>query len=448
MQFDYRKSNATANQLGSTQNLFMDSFLGKTIAITIFLLCIYLMTLVIDHNLVKDFDYYIGLLTSISFIYFLLKVVISFFYKSVKKDPLSDHKVSVVLPSFNEGTESVKKSIECLVNQDYPVHEIIFIDDGSDSIEAYETAVKMSEEFKAINEKKPDSHLPKITAHRFTKNQGKRAAQTWAFKRAEGDILMLSDSDGYIYPDAVRELLKPFRDKKVTSVVGHINPRNSKDSLITRLQDILYTSAFRIGRGAQSVTNSVLVCSGALSMHRKNFILNNLDRFAEGTAMGIKMDAGDDRCLTMLSLENGGKTKYQSTALCITDVPEKTGKFFKQQVRWNKSFYLYTLETLKFAWKRPNVLFWVLAEGFVWLIFGISSLVSLLTGSTTALYLLLIYSMAYLTLSSLAGGIYYVFRNPLVYLLSPFFALMHMLILFPVRVFSLLTIKADNWGTR
>lgn len=439
-----------SQNIDRSKNLFMDSFFGKIIAVSIFFVCIYLMTLVINQSLFKGFGYYVGLLSSVSFLYLLLKVVISFFYKPVTTEPLPSHKVSVILPNFNEGVESVKKSIDCLIQQDYPVYEIIFIDDGSADPSAYDEVVKLSKEFEMMNKhlKDGETPYPKLVTHRFERNQGKRSAQTWAFKRAQGDILMLCDSDGYIYPDAVREMLKPFRDSKVTSVVGHINPRNNKDSLITRLQDILYTNAFRIGRGSQSVTNSVLVCSGALSMHRTKFVSNNIEKFAKGEVLGIKMDAGDDRCLTMLSLESGGKTKYQSTAICITDVPEKTSKFFKQQVRWNKSFYLYTIETLKFAWRRPIVLFWVLSEGFIWLIFSFSSLISLFSGSTTALYLLIIYSISYLTLSSLASGLYYVFRNPLVYLLTPFFALIHMFILFPVRVYSLITIKTTSWGTR
>lgn len=119
----------------------------------------------------------------------------------------------------------------------------------------------------------------------------------------------------------MRELLKPFNDKKVTSIVDHINARNVKDNVLTGMQDIMYHSAFRIGRAAQSIANCILVYSGALSMHRRHVVINNLEGFLDSSVFGIKIVTGDDRLLTYLSLKSGGKTKYQSTARCITDVP-------------------------------------------------------------------------------------------------------------------------------
>lgn len=441
---------------GANQARFMESFFGKFLAIFLFIICAYSMTLVVNQQLVKDASYYIGLLTSITLLYFLLKIVISFFYTPVKKSPL-EHKVSVIISNYNESVESVKNTINCLLNQDYPIHEIIFVDDGSQDDRGFNEVLRMSQQINNVHKEVavssepgsfPSINNPKIVTHRFKKNQGKRAAQAWAFEKAEGDILFLIDSDGYIFPDALKELLKPFRDSKVNSVVGHILPRNYKDTFLTRVQDVLYTSAFRVGRGAQSVTNTVLVCSGALSVHRKYFVLENLEQFKKGKVLGIVSDAGDDRALTMFGLRNGGKTKYQSTALCITDVPDKTKKFFTQQVRWARSFYLYTVYALKDAWKNPFYLFWLLGEGTIWLIFGITTLVSLFSGTAIPVYLILLYSMGYLILSSLMHGIYYIFRRPLVFLLAPIFAIAHTVIIIPVRIYALLTIKNSQWGTR
>jgi len=432
---------------GFTQNAFMESIWGKMIAIIVFIICAFSMTMVVDHRLTKDISYYLGILSSVSLLYFLFKVVISFFYKPTKSEPL-DHKVSVIISNFNESIDSVHKTIDCLLKQDYPIHEIIFVDDGSDDESAYNEVLNMSKNMEIKKNNSIEKNCPTIITHRFAKNKGKRSAQAWAFQRSTGDILFLVDSDGYIFPDALSELLKPMRDSKVNSVVGHILPRNDKTNFITRLQDILYTGAFRIGRGAQSVTSSVLVCSGALSIHRREFVVKHLDIFLRGKIFGIETDAGDDRCLTMLSLAVGGKTKYQSTALCITDVPEKTGKFFKQQVRWSKSFFLYTVYSLKYAWKKPAMLFWLIGEGFMWLLFSISKLFSLFNGFSLPIHLIIIYSLAYLTIASFLHGVYYIFRNPLVFLLAPIFSLCHMFLLFPIRVYALLTLKKTNWGTR
>lgn len=452
----FRKENEVL--LGAKQAKLRESFMGRIIVISIFAIAVFGMTMVVDQTLFKGVSYYVSVLSSVSLLYILFRVVISFFYRPVREEPLEGYKVSVIIPNFNEGVESVKKSIDCLINQDYPIHEIIFIDDGSEDDSGYQEVLRISEEFNSYSEVAATlengveasytRHLPKIIAHKFEKNQGKRAAQTWGFKKSTGDIIFIVDSDGYIYSDALRELLKPLRDPKVSSVVGHILPRNSKNTIMTRLQDVLYTSAFRIGRAAQSVTGTVLVCSGALSVHRKNIIMKNLDFFTSAKLLGVENEAGDDRCLTMFALQDGYKTKYQSTALCITDVPERAKNFFKQQVRWNKSFYVYTIYTLKFAWKRPAMLFWTLGEGFMWIIFAVTKIYEIFNGTTLPIWLMLLYSATYLILAAMMSGAYYIFRNPLVFLITPFLSLIHMLILFPVRIYALLTLKKSGWGTR
>lgn len=415
----------------------IDTPLGKILAATIFAVCVFLMFHV-NFRAEKDVDYIFGVLMSLSLAYFLLKMLISFFYTPAKGEP-GEHKVSVVVPCYNESTYSVQVMIESLLKQSYPVHEIIFVDDGSADITTYQAVKKLAEE------------NPKIRCHRFEKNKGKKEGQKWAFERATGDIIMLTDSDSYISRHAVKEMLRQFRDEKVSSVVGHINARNENDSFITRLQDILYQGAFRVGRGAQSVTGTVLVCSGALSMHRREVVMDNLDFFMKEKRLGIAIKNGDDRCLTIAALKSGGKTKYQSTATAVTDVPEDLTKFFKQQTRWARSFFLYSMVSLKYAWKRPSFLFWLIGEGAMWALFTTSVIQSLtkvtnLTATNWQMYAY--YTICYLILASLNHGLYYIFRNPFRYFLAPLFALAHMAIIFPVRLYALLTIWKDNWGTR
>jgi hyaluronan synthase len=457
--YDFKKEIKEENWLGSKEALVTEKPLSKLLVIMIFLMCVIAIAFV-NVTAPKTIDFYISLFTSITFLYFLTKMVFSFFYKPSNNEIPHGEKVSVVIPSYNEKTDAVLKTIECLLNEDYPLHEIIFIDDGSTDPSAYYEVKRLAHELEAgklqvastsfqnVNLNYVPIMMPKIITHRFEENKGKRFAQAWGFQRATGDKIMIVDSDGYIYPDAVRELLKPFQDEKVLAVTGHVNVRNLKDNLITRLQDILYQSAFRVGRGSQSVTNSVLVCSGAISMFRKDFILRNLPYFIDQKLFGKPLNIGDDRRLTTLALREGGKVKYQSTARCITDVPTTIKQFFKQQVRWSKSFYLDSLSALTFAWKRPLMLMWLLGEGTIWAIFAVSVLATWFSASVAMLKLIMIYSIGYLCLTALSHDVYYIFRNPLMYLISPFFAFIHMLLIFPIRLYALLTLFNTGWGTR
>lgn len=438
--------------------VIIENWKTKLFSICVFTLLIVLMFHV-NYTVEKSLEYYIGAFATISFIYLLFRIVLSFFYNPVREEPTKNYKVTVVMPSYNESVESVSKAIDCLFKQDYPIHEIIFVDDGSSDLSAYNYVLALSRELglgyreisatsSAIDSSIKHSGYTDLIVHRLDSNKGKREAMAWGFRHATGDMLMLVDSDGYIYPNATRELLKPFNDDKVFSVVGHINARNVGDNFVTRLQDILYQSAFRVGRAAQSVTNSVLVCSGALSMYRSKVVTSNIDEFLKKSFMGISCENGDDRCLTDIALKYGGKTKYQSTAMCITDVPINTKTFFKQQVRWAKSFYLYTFKSMTHAWNKPFMMMWLVCEGFLWILFSVSQAISLFHWTGNYVLLVIIFSVGYFILSSLVSGIYYVFKNPFIYMLAPLYALMHMFLLFPIRVYALLTINKAGWGTR
>lgn len=432
---------------GDLKNLKVYSTWRIALAWVLFLACMTGMIFV-NTQVEKNLEFVASMFLSVTFLYFILKMVLSFNYKPVIEEPVEGIKVSVVIPSYNESPAAVRKTIECLIEQDYPLHEIWFVDDGSPDETAYNEVVRIAEEVNSLKESSLTGKIPFIKYHKFTKNQGKRAAQTWAFEQANGDMIMIVDSDGYIYPDAVRELLKPFKDEKVSAVTGHVNARNLTDSFMTRLQDVLYESAFRVGRGAQSMTNTVLVCSGAISMFKKQFISEIINEFDNQKLFGKKVNIGDDRRLTTLALKRGGKTKYQATARCITDVPHSVRTFFKQQVRWSKSFFVDSFIALQFAWKRPFMLLWLLGEGTIWIVFAVSSVLTLLTSSSAILFILMIYSAGYLILSALANNVYYIFKNPLLYLISPIFAVAQMCLVFPIRLYALATLHQSGWGTR
>nr|WP_236838630.1 glycosyltransferase family 2 protein [Caldalkalibacillus salinus] len=200
-------------------------------------------------------------------------MLLSFRYKPIQTEaPIK--KVSVVIPSFNENPEAAVKTVNSVIDQDYPIHEIFFIDDGSKETLAY------------LQVKKMENIYPNLKAFRYENNKGKREAQIFAFERLTGDMIVTVDSDGYLYPNAVRELLKPFNDPEVIAVTGYINARNRDDNWFTRLLDMRYDNAFRVERAAQSVTGNVLVCSGPSSCYKAEAILENIERYKHQTFLG------------------------------------------------------------------------------------------------------------------------------------------------------------------
>ncbi|MBC1406052.1 glycosyltransferase, partial [Listeria welshimeri] len=249
----------------------------------------------------------------------------------------------------------------------------------------------------------------KIHAHKLSKNQGKRFAQAYAFKKSTGDVFFTMDSDGEIYPDTLYELMRPFSTDKVQAVTGHINARNRKSSLLSYLLDMRYDNAFRVERASQSVTGNILVCSGPISCYRRAIVMDNLDRYLNQTVLGAPAHVGDDRCLTNYANERG-KTVYQESAKCVTDVPEKMSVFLKQQTRWSKYNIIFH--------------FWDL------------------TWQDWLFYLLLS------CLSAYARNVHYMFKYPFCYLLAPIYGFIHFFTIHIVRIIALCTLRVNKWGTR
>lgn len=421
----------------------------KTFVITLFVLTVAALFFV-NWTASDRFNLTIGLYGSVMITYLLGKMLLSFKYTEVTMEP-PDLKVSVVIPSYNEAPDAVLGTVESILKQDYPIHEIFVIDDGSKDRSAYEAVLELKKSLMAVSGETaslfPGSTLPNIIVHRLPENQGKRHAQIWAFERATGDIYVTVDSDCTIFPNAIRELLKPMNDPEVMATTGHVNIRNRTDNILTRLIDMRYDNAFRVERAAHSVTKNVLVCSGPLSAYRSEVVMKNLEHYGSQTFLGQPVQLGDDRCLTNYAIKEG-KTIYQSTARCITDAPTTLRTLLKQQSRWNKSFFRESLIALKIGLHKPNVFVWVMLEMFLWLAFGVSIVMAVYLTSTTMGWVMAIYYFAYVTISAYARNVFYAYKNPFTFLMAPIYGILFLILLCPLRFWALLTLRSTSWGTR
>lgn len=397
-----------------------------------------LIGIVILRNFKAEYFSVITAFLSINFIYLLIKLVSSLTYQDKVIKSKTKYTISAILPCYNEDKDAVLKAIDSLFQQSYPIQEILFIDDGSSNQEA----------FLAVKELSMQSHLNnRLKAIRFEENVGKKKVQQHGFEICQGEIFMLFDSDSEISSTVVEEMVGNFDSEKVGAVVGKIEPRNASKNFITRLQDILYTNAFQLGRRAQAHFGCVSVCSGALSMYRAGLVKANLDLFSKERFFGIKCISGDDRLLTMITLKEGYKTVYQESAVCRTDVPESLSKYFKQQVRWAKSGYILTLYSFKYLYKRPIAIIFQVLESYLWLFNLILFIISVFMGfrfSLTTIIAAIFYSILVYYISC----IYYSKKQPLIYMYGFIYNFFYGFILIAIRIYALLTITKSKWSTR
>lgn len=383
-------------------------------------------------------DRALGLYGILLLIYLFAKMGLSFIYKPFTGKP-KDYKVACIIPSYNEDGDGLIETLESILDQTYPIDTIYIVDDGSPDT----TGFKKVEDFISANRKRCEN----VIICRIRQNEGKRHAQGWAFAQSDAEVFFTVDSDSYVYPNALEELMKTFNDPEVYAATGHLNARNRDVNFLTRLIDIRYDNAFRVERAAQSVTGNILTCSGPLSVYRREVVIPNLDHYLNQYFLGMRMTMGDDRCLTNYA-NKLGKTVYQSTARCDTDVPENLRVFMKQQIRWNKSFYRETLVALKLGLKRPMVVFWSSLELILFILLSYA-LFNLIFNNFTAFnpsYLL--YVLLGVVISALARNIHYAVKHPFLFLLSPFYGILHLFLLQPIRIYALLTIRDVRWGTR
>ncbi len=254
--------------------------------------------------------------------------------------------VSVVIPAYNE-ERFIAKTLHHHLNSDYPKDrlEVIVVNDGSRD--------RTQEEIATVVREHPEASIRLIS---FPENQGKRRALAAGIRAAKGEVIVTNDSDSFVRPDAVRRIVQPLAESTVGGVSGHADVYNWKENLLTQVQYIRYFVAFRVYKAAESLYSSVICLSGCLAAYPKSLLLRFLDEWENQKFLGRRCTYGDDRGLTTYVLRTGRKAIYEPLSVTETVVPSTFKVFWKQQLRWKKSWLRETYFVGKFMWKRHPVM--------------------------------------------------------------------------------------------
>lgn len=252
--------------------------------------------------------------------------------------------ISVVVPAFNEGM-GVARTIHAVMAARYPWDklEVVVVNDGSED----DTSLHM----RRAAEYYPDGSVRCID---LARNVGKRSAMAVGIRRAQHEVLVFVDSDSLPSQGALRQLVQALADPRVGCVSGITHVRNAYTNVLTRMQMARYFISFQLLKAAESVLGAVTCCSGCFSAYRRDVVLAVLDDWEGQTFLGTPCTHGDDRALTNRVLRAGYRSVYDSAAEAWTDAPESYRKFFRQQLRWKKSWCREGLLLISHAWRtRP-----------------------------------------------------------------------------------------------
>ena len=368
----------------------------------------------------------LGILGFVRWLSWVVRQVPATFYRPV----VNDHRepMTVVTPVYQEDPALFRAAVTSWQAND--IEEIICVIDYTDT-----RSIEIARELG--------------TTVIITDVPGKRDALRRGWEAATTPLVALVDSDTVWAPDVAVQACMPFADPQVGAVTTRQNVMNPR-SPWQHLNDMYLDYRYYHELPSQSVSGKAVSClSGRTAIYRRSLLETISHDFMNETFWGVPCLSGDDKRLTMLTLENGYHAVLQRSACVWSQFPPEGRNFFKQRLRWARNTWRSDLRALSspWLWKRKFLAYWMIDK-------AISSFT-------------LLFSPAYLILSlverryAVAGilGAWWMFsrsakmlahleRKPWHFItMMPFFILASFAMSL-TKIWALLTIRQQRWLTR
>jgi len=167
-----------------------------------------------------------------------------------------------------------------------------------------------------------------VPFHRTSGKPGKAAALKDAMWFVRGEVFLVFDADYVPGRALIRELVAPFYDPEVGSVMGRVVPLNVGSKLLTRLLDLERSGGYQVDQQARMNLGLVPQYGGTVAGVRRA-ALTEVGGWTENTL-------AEDTDLTFRLLLAGWKTVYVNRAECYEEVPERWPVRVRQIMRWAK----------------------------------------------------------------------------------------------------------------
>lgn len=226
--------------------------------------------------------------------------------------------VTILIAAHNEEAV-IADCIAALLQVDYPADKLKIVPVNDRSTD------RTREIIEGWVERNPGRIHP---FHRTGGKPGKAAALRDAMKYVEGGIFLVFDADYIPGRSLIRELVAPFFDPEVGSVMGRVVPINVGKKLITRLLDLERSGGYQVDQQARMNLGLVPQYGGTVGGVRMS-ALEEIKGWAENTL-------AEDTDLTVRLLLAGWKTVYVNRAECYEEVPERWPVRVRQIMRWAK----------------------------------------------------------------------------------------------------------------
>ena len=226
--------------------------------------------------------------------------------------------VTVLIAAHNEEAV-IADCMRALLEVDYPADKLVIVPVNDRS----------TDRTREIIDDFVHRHPGRITPfHRSGGKPGKAAALKDAMIHIKGQVFLVFDADYIPGKALIRQLVSPFFDPEVGSVMGRVVPINVGKKLLTRLLDLERSGGYQVDQQARMNLGLVPQYGGTVAGVRKS-ALDEIGGWTENTL-------AEDTDLTFRLLLHGWKTVYANRAECYEEVPERWPVRIRQIMRWAK----------------------------------------------------------------------------------------------------------------
>jgi len=255
--------------------------------------------------------------------------------------------VTVLIAAHNE--EAVIADIlRALLEVDYPKDKLFIVPVNDRS----------KDRTREIIDEFVESHPGRIQPfHRTDGKPGKAAALKEAMAYVRTELFLVFDADYIPGKALIRQLVSPFFDPEVGSVMGRVVPLNVGRKLLTRLLDLERSGGYQVDQQARMNLHFVPQYGGTVAGIRRD-ALNEIGGWNENTL-------AEDTDLTFRLLMAGWKTVYENRAECYEEVPERWPVRIRQIMRWAKGHNQAMVQYAASLSHRKDVSWWERLDGLL-----------------------------------------------------------------------------------
>lgn len=162
--------------------------------------------------------------------------------------------ISIILTAYKE-EKTIGRAIESILKNKLQNYELLVLAPDKETIDIAEKYSKTNKNIKIIQDP----------------GHGKPNALNLAFKKARGDILILTDGDVYISENAIQFVLEKFKNPKIGAVTGRPVSINDRKTMFGFWAYVLSDIAHK-RRLKSLIIRKRMFCSGYLYAFRKGII--------------------------------------------------------------------------------------------------------------------------------------------------------------------------------